>query len=1027
MLKVTARSIAFVVALATVTNALATDRLVPAQFGTIQSAIDAAVAGDTVIVSPGAYNERLDMKGKAITLKSVKGYTQTILDPLAGANYLLTCTTGETLSTVIDGFTFRNSPTGGLKMTSAALTIKNCRFLSNTAAQGAAMWLQSANISIDNCQFISNIASDRGGAMYALSSTVKLNNCIFNSNKSTGTRGGAIYAETTSFDVDGTNFLGNREEAGDESYGGALYLLTCSGTFDLCAWSDNVTSSSLKSYGGSMYMDGSSPVFHTCTFTNCYAFTSRGGSNNPDSEAHGGSVYLINSASPIFYDCQWIGSKAEATGSFGGGGCSNYTNSLRGRGGAMHIRDSCNAKLYRCSFTSTLARSAGAGSSGYVCYNNWQYYVNCNSYGGAIWVKRSNLFIEDCNFTNCSVNDQATGSVTGANESFGGAMWMEDLASPSILGTRFEGCNAEYGGALFMTSQSSPFVSESSFKNNTGSIQGGVMYSQHSTPNFDTTLFQGNNSPSGSVGFHTSSSSYYPAIGTSVFCGNQGTDIVGSWIQDPGNTILDTCPEDCNANGLNDLWEIEVGLANDCNDNMTPDSCDIAANPASDCNRDGIIDSCQASGSSDCDGNGVLDACETDCNQDGLADVCQIRSGLLPDCNHNGIPDSCDITSGLENDCDQNQVPDSCQSDCDDDGTPDVCEIAAGAADCNNNNIPDSCEIAGGATDCNRDSILDSCQMATGDLNNDGILDSCQSSEFVGLITEIIPITVQDAAIPTGAVCYRVWAKMARSDSRLYGFYGNGDGEMRISAVGGFFQSAGGGNLSSDMLCGATGVNMFDSWLTVGRTCKDNNNVQQTGMNFTAFNSGGGIQSVNGIVFVTPEQLQSVAGDSKRVLIMQLTTRQAVAVTGQLNLLGENQDGSNWEAFQQAIPTPTLVDCNSNGVHDALDIASGTSTDCDRNGIPDECGIATDCNANGINDSCDIISGLSADINSNGRPDECECIGDIDGDLQVDVNDIIEVLLTWGDLGVTPADLDSNRIVDTGDLALVLLYFGGCQ
>ena len=43
------------------------------------------------------------------------------------------------------------------------------------------------------------------------------------------------------------------------------------------------------------------------------------------------------------------------------------------------------------------------------------------------------------------------------------------------------------------------------------------------------------------------------------------------------------------------------------------------------------------------------------------------------------------------------------------------------------------------------------------------------------------------------------------------------------------------------------------------------------------------------------------------------------------------------------------------------------------------------------------------------------------------MNDIIEVLLTWGDLGVTPADLDSNRIVDTGDLALVLLYFGGCQ
>ena len=998
MLKVTARSIAFVVALATVTHALATDRLVPAQFGTIQSAIDAAVAGDTVLVSPGAYNERLNMNGKAITLKGVKGYTQTILDPLAGGGRLVTCITSETLSTVIEGFTFRNSPTGGLYMTSAALTIKNCRFIGNTAAQGPAMWLQSANISIDNCQFIANIANDRGGVIYALSSTVKINNCTFNNNKSTGTRGGVIYAESTVFDVDSTKFLGNREEAGDESYGGTLYLQTCSGTFDLCTWSDNVASSNLRSFGGSMFMDGSSPIFHSCSFTNCSAFTSRGGYYNPESEAHGGSVYLINASSPSFYDCQWSGSKAETTGNFA------TTSALRSRGGAMYVRNNSNAQLYRCVFNTTVAKSVGTN------------YAVCNAYGGALWVNRSNLYMEDCAFLNCFANDDATGIIGWSNESFGGAMWMEDLASPTILRTRFEGCTAEYGGALYMTSQSSPFISDASFINNTGSIQGGVMYSQHSMANFATTLFQGNNSPSGSVAFTTSSDSYYyPTFVNSLFCGNLGTDIVGSsygWDdEDNINTVLDTCPEDCNANGFNDLWEIEVGLANDCNNNLTPDSCDITANPASDCNRDGIIDSCQASGSSDCDGNGVLDACETDCNQDGVADVCQIRSGLLSDCNHNGIPDSCDITSGLETDCDQNQIPDSCQSDCDHDGTPDVCEIAAGAADCNNNSIPDSCEIAGGAID----------------FNNDGILDSCQSSEFVGLITEIVPITFQDASIPTGAVCYRVWAKMAHSDSRLYGFYGNGDGEMRISAVGGFFQSADGGNLSSDMLCDATGVNMFDSWLTVGSTCKDNNNVQQTGMNFTAFNSGGGIQSVNGIVFVTPEQPQSVAGSSERILLMQLTTRQAVAVTGQLNLLGENRDGSNWEAFQQAIPAPTLVDCNSNGVHDALDIAAGTSMDCDRNGVPDECGIATDCNSNGINDSCDIASGLSADINSNGRPDECECMGDIDGDLQVDVNDIIEVLLTWGDLGATPADLDSNGIVDTGDLALVLLYFGGCQ
>jgi len=43
---------------------------VPADYGTIQEAIDAAVGGDTVLVAPGTYVENIDFLGKAITLKS---------------------------------------------------------------------------------------------------------------------------------------------------------------------------------------------------------------------------------------------------------------------------------------------------------------------------------------------------------------------------------------------------------------------------------------------------------------------------------------------------------------------------------------------------------------------------------------------------------------------------------------------------------------------------------------------------------------------------------------------------------------------------------------------------------------------------------------------------------------------------------------------------------------------------------------------------------------------------------------------
>ena len=52
---------------------------VPADQPTIQQAIDAAVDGDVVVlVSPGTYNENIDFKGKAITVRSIAGPNATV-------------------------------------------------------------------------------------------------------------------------------------------------------------------------------------------------------------------------------------------------------------------------------------------------------------------------------------------------------------------------------------------------------------------------------------------------------------------------------------------------------------------------------------------------------------------------------------------------------------------------------------------------------------------------------------------------------------------------------------------------------------------------------------------------------------------------------------------------------------------------------------------------------------------------------------------------------------------------------------
>ena len=71
------------------------------------------------------------------------------------------------------------------------------------------------------------------------------------------------------------------------------------------------------------------------------------------------------------------------------------------------------------------------------------------------------------------------------------------------------------------------------------------------------------------------------------------------------------------------------------------------------------------------------------------------------------------------------------------------------------------------------------------------------------------------------------------------------------------------------------------------------------------------------------------------------------------------------------------IDCDSNGIPDACDVLSGgASVDCNGNSIPDSCdiasGFAQDCNSNGIPDSCDISNGVSNDVDSNSVPDECK-------------------------------------------------------
>jgi hypothetical protein len=67
-----ARLVLLVISLSRGSVAAQTTIRVPADQPTIQAAISAAAPGDTVLVAPGTYIERIDFSGKAIVVASEK-------------------------------------------------------------------------------------------------------------------------------------------------------------------------------------------------------------------------------------------------------------------------------------------------------------------------------------------------------------------------------------------------------------------------------------------------------------------------------------------------------------------------------------------------------------------------------------------------------------------------------------------------------------------------------------------------------------------------------------------------------------------------------------------------------------------------------------------------------------------------------------------------------------------------------------------------------------------------------------------
>jgi predicted outer membrane repeat protein len=206
----------------------------PADFNTIQAAIDDANNGDTVIVTVGIYtgqgNRDLDFHGKAITVQCTDPN-----DPSIVAATIIDCNgteadphrafyfhSGEDACSVLEGFTITKGYSadhggGALVLESASPTIANCAFIGNSAdLQAGALYCHSYSSPIlTGCTFSENSAPRSGGAISSRQSSPTLINCVLSNNHALG--GGAMHNMDSSPTLTNCTFARNQA-----TYGNAL-------------------------------------------------------------------------------------------------------------------------------------------------------------------------------------------------------------------------------------------------------------------------------------------------------------------------------------------------------------------------------------------------------------------------------------------------------------------------------------------------------------------------------------------------------------------------------------------------------------------------------------------------------------------------------------------------------------------------------------------------------------------------------------------------------------------------------------
>jgi len=268
---------------------------VPNDYPSIQDAITAAEPGDEILVEAGTYSESIDFLGKTISVTSVSGSSNTIIDG-GGSGVVVSFITGETQKSLLDGFTIQFG----------------------SGLLGGGVYINTASPTIKNCLIKSNQATLQGGAMYVIAGNIELENIVFEGNVAVSS-GGAIYLRESSATITGGSMLSN-----SAAHGGAMYIKDSTGFVSMTGVT--FRQNSVAGNGGGIYDLNSEVIATDCIF-------------ELNSANNGGAWFSYN------------GGDATIT-----NGVFN-DNSALGLGGAANVRSNSTVSFLQCTFESNVADS----------------------------------------------------------------------------------------------------------------------------------------------------------------------------------------------------------------------------------------------------------------------------------------------------------------------------------------------------------------------------------------------------------------------------------------------------------------------------------------------------------------------------------------------------------------------------------------------------------------------------------------------------------------------------------------------